>query len=74
MFSFTYSWLQESATDEDRAKDPTKAPSRGWKPQLNFSWGIILDQLLPGPNSEKEPKGSFQDFYKIVVDGIGLRF
>lgn len=64
--------LKESATDEDGAKDPAKAPSGGWKPQLNFSWGIILDRLLPEPNPKKEPNESFRDFYRIVVDGIDI--
>jgi len=40
-----------------------------WKPQLNFAWDIILDQLLPGPNSQRPAKGSFQDFFRVVVDG-----
>ncbi|KAF9533445.1 DNA polymerase phi-domain-containing protein [Crepidotus variabilis] len=60
--------LKDSATDEDGAKDPSKAPSGGWKPQLNFSWDIILAQLLPDPNLKKAAKGSFQDFYRIAVD------
>ncbi|KAF8162945.1 DNA polymerase phi-domain-containing protein [Crassisporium funariophilum] len=60
--------LKESATDEDGAKDPTKAPSGTWKPQLNFAWDIILDQMLPSPNNTKPVKGSFQDFYRVVVD------
>jgi len=62
-------WLQESTTDEDGIKDSNKAPSGTWKPQLNFAWDIILDQLLPGPNSQRPAKGSFQDFFRIVVDG-----
>jgi len=65
---------QESTTDEDGAKDPTKAPSGAWKPQLNFSWDIILDQMLPGPNMRKSAKGSFQDFYRIVVDGTSTSY
>jgi len=36
---------------------------------LNFAWDIILDQLLPGPNSQRPAKGSFQDFFRVVVDG-----
>ena len=47
-------------------------PSGTWKPQLNFAWGIILDQMLPGPNSQFAPKGSFQDFFRIVVDGEAI--
>ncbi|KAJ3512520.1 hypothetical protein NLJ89_g3472 [Agrocybe chaxingu] len=60
--------LKESTTDEDGVKDPTKAPSGTWKPQLNFAWDVILNELLPGPNSVKPAKGSFQDFFRIVVD------
>lgn len=61
--------LQESSSDEEETKDLLKAPSGCWRPQLNFSWNIILDQVLPSPNS-KVTKGSFQDFYRIVVDGM----
>ncbi|KAF8911087.1 DNA polymerase phi-domain-containing protein [Gymnopilus junonius] len=60
--------LKESTNDGGGVKDPSKAPSGTWKPQLNFAWDIILDQMLPGPNSETKPKGSFQDFYRVVVD------
>ncbi|PPR04947.1 hypothetical protein CVT24_010405 [Panaeolus cyanescens] len=60
--------LKESTIDEDGVKDASKAPSGTWKPQLNFAWDIILDQMLPGPNSSKPAKGSFQDFYRVVVD------
>ena len=61
--------IKESTTDEDGLKDVAKAPSGAWRPQLNFAWDIILDQLLPGPNTTKASKGSFQDFYRVVVDG-----
>lgn len=67
--SFLTTFIQESATDEDGLRDHTKAPSGAWKPQLNFAWDVILDQLLPGPNATKSSKGSFQDFYRVVVDG-----
>ncbi|KDR81783.1 hypothetical protein GALMADRAFT_221648 [Galerina marginata CBS 339.88] len=60
--------LKESTTDEDGTKDASKAPSGTWKPQLNFAWDIILDQMLPGPNGKRSGKGSFQDFYRVVVD------
>lgn len=60
--------LKESTADEDGLKDHTKASSGAWKPQLNFAWDIILDQLLPSLNTTKANKGSFQDFYRVVVD------
>lgn len=60
---------QESTIDEEGHKDPTKAPSGTWKPQLHFAWDVILDQLTPGPNSfKKQASGSLQDFFKVVVD------
>jgi len=32
-----------------------------------------LDQLLPGPNSINSSSGSFQEFFRIVVDGASFR-
>ncbi|KAJ2925203.1 hypothetical protein H1R20_g11861, partial [Candolleomyces eurysporus] len=61
--------LKESSIDEEGHKDPSKAPSGTWKPQLHFAWDVILEQLLPGPNNtKKQPKGSLQEFFKVVVD------
>ncbi|RDB24111.1 DNA polymerase V [Hypsizygus marmoreus] len=60
--------LKESAIDEEDSKDVPKASAGNWKPQLHFVWDIVLDQLLPGPNSAKPPRGSFQEFFRIVVD------
>ncbi|TFK42972.1 DNA polymerase phi-domain-containing protein [Crucibulum laeve] len=59
--------LKESTTEED-SKDVPKAPSGSWKPQLHFVWDVLLDQLLPGPNASRTSKGSFQEFFRIVVD------
>ncbi|KAF6764792.1 DNA-directed DNA polymerase [Ephemerocybe angulata] len=61
--------MKESTIDEEGHKDPTKAPSGTWKPQLHFAWDVILDQLVPGPNStKKQATGSLQEFFKVVVD------
>lgn len=54
--------------DEEDARDVPKASAGSWKPQLHYVWDIVLDQLL-GPNSSSSPKGSFQEFYRVVVDG-----
>jgi len=63
-------WLvQESTVDDDRKHIPT-ASAGTWKPQLHFVWDIILDLLLPGPNSTTPPRGSFQEFFRVVVDGL----
>ncbi|KAF9466352.1 DNA polymerase phi-domain-containing protein [Collybia nuda] len=60
--------LKESTTHNEDTKDVPKASAGSWKPQLHYVWDIILDQLLPDPNSSSPPKGSFQDFYRVVVD------
>ncbi|KAF8061577.1 DNA polymerase phi-domain-containing protein [Lyophyllum atratum] len=54
--------------DEEDAKNIPKASTGNWKPQLHFVWDTILEQLLPGPNSTQSPRGSFQEFFRIVVD------
>ena len=62
-------FLQESRASEE---DPESSAAPGtWKPQLHFVWAILLDLLLPqGENAS--PKGSFQDFWSLVVDGKPL--
>ncbi|KAH6918992.1 DNA-directed DNA polymerase [Coprinopsis sp. MPI-PUGE-AT-0042] len=61
--------LKESGAEDDNLKDATKAQGSAWKPQLHFAWGVILEQLLPGPNEPKGPsKGSLQEFFRVVVD------
>lgn len=48
-----------------------EAPVKGrvWKPQVHYVWGMLLDELLPSADSKAAPKGSFQEFFRIVVDG-----
>lgn len=58
--------LKESSVDKDDANP--KAPTRSWNPQLHFVWDIILDQLIPSHDAAKQPKGSFQEFYRLIVD------
>ncbi|RDX52694.1 hypothetical protein OH76DRAFT_1399938 [Lentinus brumalis] len=60
--------LKESDADEDEESDLPKAGS--WKPQVHFVWDMLLDQVLPktGAQSERAPKGSFPEFFRIVVD------
>jgi hypothetical protein len=49
--------------------DLPKSSARGWTPQIHFVWDIILDQLLSEPSPSK---GSFQEFFRVVVDGKAL--
>ncbi|KAJ6496539.1 DNA polymerase phi-domain-containing protein [Mycena vitilis] len=60
--------LKETATEADNENGAPKSAAGSWKPQLHFVWSIILDQLLPGPNSVVFTKGSFQEFFRVVVD------
>ncbi|KAG5652336.1 hypothetical protein H0H81_005357 [Sphagnurus paluster] len=60
--------LKESTIDDEDDQNIPKASASNWKPQLHFVWDVILEQLLPGPNAAKARQGSFQDFFKIVVD------
>ncbi|KAG6841689.1 hypothetical protein C0991_008327 [Blastosporella zonata] len=60
--------LKESAVEDSDAKDVPKTTTGNWKPQLHFVWDTLLEQLLPGPNSSQSPRGSFQEFFRIVVD------
>ncbi|KAJ7172623.1 DNA polymerase phi-domain-containing protein [Mycena filopes] len=60
--------LKETATEADAENGLPKSAAGSWKPQLHFVWGIILDQLLPGPNAVVFTQGSFQEFFRVVVD------
>jgi len=60
-------FLQESYVDEEDGN--IKAPTRFWMPRLHFVWDIILDQFIPGHDGANQPQGSFQEFYRIIVDG-----
>lgn len=63
-----YKLVNQDSAIED-GDESVKSGGVSWKPQLHFVWQYLLDQLLPGPNSSNVPRGSFQDFFRIVVDG-----
>jgi DNA polymerase phi len=50
-----------------------KIPGRAWKPQVHYVWNELLDNLLPPVASGRSPAGSFQEFFRIVVDGRWAR-
>ncbi|KAK7014985.1 DNA polymerase phi-domain-containing protein [Favolaschia claudopus] len=60
--------LKENATEDDAENGLPKLAAGSWKPQLHFVWGIILDQLLPAPGVPVFTKGSFQEFFRVVID------
>ena len=61
--------LKEVEVDEDE-EGAGKGGARQWKPQVHYAWDVLLDELLPVEGSGKAPKGSFQEFFRIVVDGM----
>ena len=58
--------IEVEIEDEDEAGGKG---DRQWKPQVHYAWDVLLDELLPAEGSGKTPKGSFQEFFRIVVDG-----
>ncbi|KAF5358052.1 hypothetical protein D9756_001914 [Leucocoprinus leucothites] len=58
--------LKESSLED--SEESIKSGGGSWKPQLHFVWHYLLERYLPGPDSTSPPKGSFQDFFRIVVD------
>lgn len=61
--------VQESNLDEDEGTDAAKSAFGNWKPQVHFAWDIILDQLLFDRTPSETTKLSFQEFFRVVVDG-----
>ncbi|KAH9857639.1 DNA polymerase phi-domain-containing protein [Lenzites betulinus] len=58
--------LKESDADEDQEADVPKSGS--WKPQVHFVWDMLLDQVLSKGADPRASKGSFPEFFRIVVD------
>lgn len=63
--------LQETAFEGDNGV--VRSPGRGWRPQVHHIWDELLDQLLPLEGSGHTQKGSFPEFFRIVVDGKSSR-
>ncbi|KAI0031491.1 DNA polymerase phi-domain-containing protein [Vararia minispora EC-137] len=60
--------LKEVEFDDDNDESSSKKGARVWKPQVHYVWDTLLSDLLPTEGSGKEPRGSFQEFWRIVVD------
>lgn len=56
---------QDSGAYEEDEKEVAKSSTGVWKPELHYVWDIILNRYLSHSGSDS----SFQDFYRIVVDG-----
>ena len=64
--------ITDCVAQEVEIEDEDEAGGKGarqWKPQVHYAWDVLLDELLPAEGSGKTPKGSFQEFFRIVVDG-----
>ena len=58
---------QESEVEDDEGG--AKITGRAWRPKIHHVWDELLDELLPPDGSGRSPAGSFQEFFRIVVDG-----
>ena len=58
---------QESEVEDDEGV--AKILGRAWRPKVHHVWDELLDELLPPDGSGRTPLGSFQEFFRIVVDG-----
>ncbi|GBE82630.1 hypothetical protein SCP_0410150 [Sparassis crispa] len=58
--------LKESNMDDDEESDLPRFGA--WKPQVHFVWDMLLDEVLPDASSHRTTKGSFPEFFRIVVD------
>ncbi|KAK0503113.1 DNA polymerase phi-domain-containing protein [Armillaria luteobubalina] len=63
-----YHILGQILKDIDDEESNSKSSGSSWKPELNFVWDIIFDYLLPSPGSNQQTKGTFPEFFRIVVD------
>ncbi|PSS32180.1 hypothetical protein PHLCEN_2v2053 [Hermanssonia centrifuga] len=60
--------LKEFSMDEEDEKEAPKSKSGSWKPQVHFVWDILLDEVLSEDDSESSTRGSFPEFFRILVD------
>ncbi|KAK0483486.1 DNA polymerase phi-domain-containing protein [Armillaria novae-zelandiae] len=63
-----YHILGQILKDIDDEESNSKSSGSSWKPELNFVWDIIFDYLLPSSGSNQQTKGTFPEFFRIVVD------
>jgi DNA polymerase phi len=58
---------EQESEDDDEAG--VKISGRAWRAKIHHVWDELLDELLPPDGSGRSPAGSFQEFFRIVVDG-----
>jgi hypothetical protein len=57
--------LKETPSEDDEVK----SSGSNWHPQLHSVWDVLLEQLV-GEQASKSAKASFQEFWKVTVDGM----
>ncbi|KAH9052566.1 DNA polymerase phi-domain-containing protein, partial [Lactarius vividus] len=60
--------VQETGFEGEGDNAVVRIPGRAWRPQVHHIWDELLDQLLPLEGSGYTPKGSFPEFFRVVVD------
>ncbi|KAH8991045.1 DNA polymerase phi-domain-containing protein [Lactarius hatsudake] len=60
--------LRETGFEGEGDNTLVTIPGRAWRPQVHHIWDELLDQLLPSEGSGHTPKGSFPEFFRVVVD------
>ncbi|KAI9446728.1 DNA polymerase phi-domain-containing protein [Lactarius indigo] len=60
--------LRETGFEGEGDNTVVRIPGREWRPQVHHIWDELLDQILPLESSGYSPKGSFPEFFRIVVD------
>lgn len=57
--------LKETPSDDEEVK----SSGSNWHPQLHSVWDVLLEQIASG-KATKGSKASFQEFWKVTVDGM----
>jgi DNA polymerase phi len=59
--------LKETPSEDEEVK----SSGSNWHPQLHSVWDILLEQIASG-KATKGSKASFQEFWKVTVDGMNI--
>ena len=65
--------LQESDVEDEEEGIKVAESTGSWKPQLHYVWNSIFETYFPKSQpSVKNGRASFEDFFRVVVDGMRL--
>jgi DNA polymerase phi len=66
--AFTERLIQEAPLDDEG--DHRSKSSGAWKPQVHYVWDAILKAYFSSNASKLAGRASFQDFFRVAVDGV----